>query len=225
MNFYREDRIVKKILAASVLSADFSVLGKEVLEAVDAGAEYVHIDVMDGRFVPEISFGIPVIKSLRPLTDAVFDVHLMVDEPGRYIEKFAAAGADIISIHAEACVHPDRVIQQIRACEKRAAMALNPATSLEAVRYLLPELDMVLLMTVNPGYGGQQYISYCSRKIRALRRMAEAENLPVRIEVDGGVNPLNIGSIAECGADTFVAGSSVFEGNISENVKKLKQNM
>ena len=138
-----------KIVAPSILSADFTNLGKDVLEAVNAGAEYVHIDVMDGMYVPQISFGNPVIKALRPLTDAVFDVHLMVEDPGRYIEDFAEAGADIICVHAEACTHLDRVIQQIRACGKKAAVALNPATPLSVLDYVLPDLHMVLIMSVN----------------------------------------------------------------------------
>lgn len=216
---------MKKVLAASILSADFAHLGREVLEAVQAGTEYVHVDVMDGAFVPEISFGLPVMKSLRPLTDAVFDVHLMVEEPGRYIEKFANAGADLISVHAEACTHLDRVLQQIKECGKKAAVALNPATPLQAVQYLLPQLDMVLIMTVNPGYGGQQYIPYCNDKIRELRRWVDDAGLPVRIEVDGGVKASNLAEIAAAGADTFVAGSSVFGENISKNVAELLKHM
>ncbi|MCI8485070.1 MAG: ribulose-phosphate 3-epimerase [Lachnospiraceae bacterium] len=216
---------MKKVLAASILSADFAHLGRDVLEAVQAGTEYVHVDVMDGAFVPEISFGLPVMKSLRPLTDAVFDVHLMVEEPGRYIEKFADAGADFISVHAEACTHLDRVVQQIKECGKKAAVALNPATPLQAVQYLLPQLDMVLIMTVNPGYGGQQYIPYCNDKIRELRRWVDEAGLPVRIEVDGGVKSSNLSEIAAAGADTFVAGSSVFGENISKNVAELLKQM
>lgn len=213
--------MMKKILAPSILSADFANLGKDVLTALDAGAEYVHIDVMDGMYVPQISFGIPVIKSLRPLTDAVFDVHMMVQDPGRYVDDFAKAGADIITVHAEACVHLDRVIHQIKDAGKKAAIALNPATPLDSIDYLLPELDMVLIMTVNPGYGGQNYIPYCDEKIRALRKKIDENNLSVRIEVDGGIKASNIARVAECGADTFVAGSSVFKENISENVAAL----
>lgn len=216
---------MKKVLAASILSADFANLGKDVLEAVDAGVEYVHVDVMDGAFVPEISFGLPVVKALRPLTGATFDVHLMVQEPGRYIEKFAEAGADMISVHAEACTHLDRVIQQIRECGKKAAVALNPATPLSTIQYLLPQLDMVLIMTVNPGYGGQKYIPYCDDKIRGLRKQIEEAGLSVRIEVDGGVKASNIAEIAACGADTFVAGSAIFGKNISGNVAELLKQM
>ena len=180
--------------------------------------EYVHIDVMDGMFVPQISFGNPVIKALRPLTDVIFDAHLMIEDPGRYIEDFAKAGADIITVHAEACTHLDRVVHQIKDCGKKAAVAINPATPLSAIEYVLPELDMVLVMTVNPGFGGQKYI-------RELRKMITEKNLDVDIQVDGGVKALNIAEIAECGANIFVCGSAVFEGNIEKNVKEILEQM
>ena len=210
-----------KILAPSILSADFANLGRDVLESLDAGAQYVHIDVMDGTFVPQISFGIPVIKDLRPLSDAVFDVHVMAEEPGRFIEDFAKAGSDIITVHAEACRHLDRVVQQIRACGKKAAVSLNPATPLEVLDYVLPDLYMVLIMSVNPGFAGQQYIPYCDEKIRRLRKMIKDRGLETLIEVDGGVKASNIRRISECGADVFVAGSAVFGGNIRNNVQEL----
>lgn len=210
-----------KIVAPSILSADFTNLGRDVLEAVEAGAEYVHIDVMDGMYVPQISFGNPVIKALRPLTDAVFDVHLMVEDPGRYIEDFAAAGADIICVHAEACTHLDRVIQQIRSCGKKAAVALNPATPLSVLDYVLPDLHMVLIMSVNPGFGGQQYISYTDEKLRQMKKIIHKRKLPVLIEVDGGVKAGNAAHIASCGADVLVSGSGVFGGDIRVNVKKI----
>lgn len=209
------------ILAPSILSADFLNLGKDVMAAVEAGAQYIHIDVMDGMFVPQISFGTPVIKALRPLTDAIFDVHMMVEDPGRYVEEYAQLGADIITVHAEACTHLDRVIQQIKACGKKAAVSLNPSTPLCVLDYVLDELDMVLLMTVNPGFGGQKYISYCDEKIRALRKMIDERGLSVKIQVDGGVNASNVKRLAECGVDIFVCGSAVFEGNITENMNNI----
>ena len=192
---------MKKILAPSILSADFANLGRDVLTAIDAGAEYVHIDVMDGMFVPQI------------------------EDPGRYIEDFAKAGADIITVHAEACTHLDRVVHQIKDCGKKAAVAINPATPLSAIEYVLPELDMVLVMTVNPGFGGQKYIPYCGEKVRELRKMITEKNLDVDIQVDGGVKASNIAEIAECGANIFVCGSAVFEGNIEKNVKEILEQM
>ena len=207
------------ILAPSILSADFGILGRQLKEIGEAGAEYVHIDVMDGRFVPSISFGMPVIASIRPYTDKVFDVHLMVEYPGRIVEAVAAAGADIITVHAEACTHLDRVIGQIHDCGKKAGVVLNPATPLSALEYVLPKLQMVLLMSVNPGFGGQKYIPYVTDKIRDLRRMIDSRGLSADIEVDGGVKLSNAAEILAAGANVLVAGSAVFEGDLTANVR------
>ena len=208
------------ILAPSILSADFGILGQQLKTIGEAGAEYVHIDVLDGMFAPNISFGMPVIASIRPYTDKVFDVHMMVQEPGRFVPEVAKAGADIITVHAEACTHLDRVVGQIRECKKEAGVVLNPATPLSVLEYVLPQLKMVLLMSVNPGYGGQSYIPYTTEKIRALRRMIIERGLDVDIEVDGGVKLSNAAELLEAGANVLVAGSAVFDGDLAENVKK-----
>ena len=207
------------ILSPSILGADFKRLGEQITETAQEGAQYIHLDVMDGAFVPSISFGMPVIQSLRGLTDKVFDVHMMVEEPGRYVADMKKAGADLLCVHQEACIHLDRTIHQIKEAGMKAAVALNPATPVETLNVILPEVDMVLLMSVNPGFGGQKFIPYTLEKIRTLRRMCTERGLSTRIEVDGGVTTANVRQVIEAGADVIVAGSAVFKGDPAENTK------
>ena len=209
------------ILAPSVLAADFSKLGEEVKTVAEAGAKYIHLDVMDGAFVPSISFGMPVIEKLRGCTDAVFDVHMMVEEPGRYVQAMKKAGADIICVHQEACVHLDRTINQIKEAGCKAAVAVNPATPVETLSCILDQVDMFLIMSVNPGFGGQKFIPYTVEKIKKLRKMLDEAGLKTDIQVDGGVTAANVRTLIEAGANVFVAGSAVFKNDAAANTKEF----
>ena len=197
-------------LAPSILAADFTRLGEQVRAVDEAGAQYIHLDVMDGAFVPSISFGMPVLSSIRSCTNLVFDVHMMVEEPGRYVEDMCRCGADLITVHAEACTHLDRVVNQIKEGGMRAGVAVNPATPLSVLDPILGELDMVLIMTVNPGFGGQKFMPYTMEKIRSLRRILTERGLAADIQVDGGISSANVREVLEAGANVFVAGSAVF---------------
>ncbi len=208
-------------LSPSILSADFSRLGEQIRELDEAGAQYVHIDVMDGMFVPSISFGMPVIRAIRGCSDRIFDVHLMIEEPGRYIADFAEAGADLITVHAESCKHLDRTIESIKERGLLAGVALNPATPVSAISCLLEKVDMVLIMTVNPGFGGQKLIPYTIDKVRELKQLLDEKGLKTDIEVDGGINLSNVREVMEAGANIIVAGSAVFSGNVTENTENF----
>ncbi len=210
----------KNMLSPSILAADFARLGEQIKEADEAGAQYIHIDVMDGVFVPSISFGMPVIRTIRKVTDKVFDVHLMIVEPDRYVKEFKECGADSITFHLEATEDADETIDLIRSVGCRVGMSIKPKTPVEAVRKYLNKLDMLLVMTVEPGFGGQKYIPESTERIRKVRQMADEMGLDPDIQVDGGITLDNARVVLDAGANVIVAGSAVFGGSIAENVKK-----
>ena len=211
-------------IAPSILSADFSRLGEQVEMLEEGGADYIHIDIMDGHFVPNLTFGPIVVKAIRDRTQLPFDVHLMMANPMDYIDDFVDAGADIITVHAEVLPHLHRAIQQIRQKGVKASVSLNPSTPLSVLDYVLEDLDMVLLMTVNPGFGGQQFIPAMMDKIKALRDKIDSMNLDVDIQVDGGISLDNINEVAQAGANVFVAGSAVFNApDPKEMIKDMKK--
>ena len=212
------------MIAPSILSADFSRLGDEVRAVEAAGAEVIHVDVMDGHFVPNITIGPLVVKAVRQVTDLPVDVHLMITEPDRYLKDFADAGADWITVHVEACVHLHRTLNYIRDLGKKAGAVLNPATSLSTLNYVLEELDLVMLMSVNPGFGSQSFIESTLEKTRRLRAMLDKVNPGAGIEIDGGISPRTIGRVAEAGANIFVAGSAIYgQDDYGDVIREMKE--
>ncbi len=215
-----------KLIAPSILSADFTTLGDEIRNVEAAGADWIHIDVMDGHFVPNITMGPVIVEAVKKVTELPLDVHLMIERPDQFIPEFVNAGADLISVHVETCPHLNRTIDLIRCSECRAGVVLNPATSLSTIEWILEYIDFVLLMSVNPGFGGQSFISNTIDKTRQLKRMIEKKGLSTLIQIDGGVNEKTIYSISKAGADVFVAGSAIFgTGDYKKTIKKLKDKL
>nr|WP_300005816.1 ribulose-phosphate 3-epimerase [Tissierella sp.] len=210
-------------LSPSLLSANFAELKNEIEKLENGGADYLHLDVMDGNYVPNISFGAPVIKSIKKVTKLPLDVHLMIDKPERYIQDFVDAGADIITVHGESTTHIHRVIQMIKSSGVKAGLSLNPATSLESLEYLISDLDLILIMSVNPGFGGQSFIPAIKNKIKETRKLIDSESLDIILQVDGGIKTDNIEEIVELGADLIVVGSDIFKArDLESRVKEFK---
>ena len=213
-------------LSPSVLSADFTNLGEQIKIVDEAGADYIHLDIMDGQFVPNISFGIPVIEAIRKVTDKPLDVHLMIEEPIRYLQEFKDAGADIITVHTEACTHLHRTICRIRELDMKAGVALNPATSVNVLNYIFDDIDLAVVMSVNPGFGGQTFIPGMLEKIKRIHKIADDKGLKnLEIEVDGGITLNNIAAVVDAGANVIVAGSAIFHDDIKANVKEFIKRM
>lgn len=213
------------ILSPSILSADFSVLGDEIKTVDEAGAQYIHVDVMDGIFVPSISYGMPVIKSIRKTTKKVFDVHLMIEEPIRYIKEFVESGADMITVHVEACKDMTATLNEIKKYGVKCGITLNPETEVEAIVPYIPMVDMVLVMSVHPGFGGQKFIESSLDKVREVRTIITEAGLNIDVEIDGGINVHNLKSALDAGANVIVAGSAVFKGDAGANVKQFLEIM